>query len=441
MAKGDDNTFDFFGGGDYTPAYDAKMPNSVTGVDTSYLNGNKSATSATGPSDNGFINSDSGGNGSGVGPGGLGGQFDTGGVYSGGNVDGGDALTFSPSSPLTTFSGAGAPSAGVGAAGGAASAFTPTGGVDLAGGFPDPTSAAAGAAPADSFADRFQPANAAIANGTFDQQGAANGSGGIDLTQPQQPGLQPGGPNTSSPNIAQQAGVPAAPGLDTAVVAPTQGGAGGKSMSDAFNATVAAGSSDKGALPTAVTPTSGSTGGGGTFLDKLANGAKDQITKSPLSILASGGGLALNMLKGNKDPEGLAQVREAAASLKSTGSVLQTYLTTGTLPPGMQASVDLATKAAKARIIGNYASRGLSTDPTKNSALQQELSGVEQNAIVTAATLGDKLMTQGLSATGMAGKLYDSIMNLDVARSKATGTAISNFAAALAGGQTSSKAA
>lgn len=186
--------------------------------------------------------------------------------------------------------------------------------------------------------------------------------------------------------------------------------------------------------PPAGTGGGGGAKGGGTFLDRLTEGVISGVTKNPLGIISSGAGLAMNMLKGNKDPEGLEELRSAAAGLKNTGDVLRQYLTTGTLPAGMQASVDAATKAAKASIIQRHAARGLPTDPSKNSALQQELAQLEQNAIITGATLGDKLMTQGISASGISSQLYQAIMNLDRDRSKQTSQAIANFAAALGGG-------
>lgn len=349
--------------------------------------------------------------------------------------------------PITDLAGAAAPGAGgfdsVGGSGNLAS-FAPGGGINIPSDFPDPTSGAAGTGTADgstdgtTFGNRFGAANDAIRSGEFDPVGpnyynpdTTNGPplpSGITPTnlggaapsggesQPltalayngQQPeGLSQAGPATADtftynqPTISNPGTTPGVTSSSPGVTAPSGGG---------------------------------SSPSGGSALDKLAAGAMNSVTKNPLGIAVAAGGLGLNLLKGNQDPEGLAQIRDAANSLKSTGSVLQSYLQTGTLPPGMQASVDQATKSAKARIIANYASRGLSTNPAHNSALGQELSQLDQNAIITAATLGDKLMSQGLSATQISQQLYTAIMNNDIARSKATGSAIANFAAALGGG-------
>lgn len=326
-----------------------------------------------------------------------------------------------------------------GGSGGAAFGFTP-GVFPSDSSFPDPTSVVSGG---DSFAERF---------GEWGPWGGDfSASGGGNFGQPQNPfegGWQPvkfgdfqwptGGMSFSAPPGEQTMGYGSAPSFQGAQgwdqlltwgAPPEAPGLPGVGLPADFSAQRAA--------PTGGAPPPPSSSGkkdGGTFLDRLAEGVISGLTGDPLRLAASGAGLAFNMLKGNKDPEGLAELREAAGNLKSTGNILQQYLTTGTLPPGMQASVDAATKAAKASIIQRHAARGLPTDPAKNSALQQELAQLEQNAIITGATLGDKLMAQGLSASGLSSQLYQAIMNLDRDRSKQTSQAIANFAAALGGG-------
>lgn len=313
----------------------------------------------------------------------------------------------------------------------ALSSFAPSPGIDLgSAAFPDPTSV--GYSGENTFGERFAAADDAVRSGEFNPigenyappgLGGGTGGGGVGSDYAASGGVGGGMiPSASAPDLN---GMDFSSAYNSAI--PQGGGAPGG------GAPGLPGVGDRGpSLPQPGSPAA--SGGGGTFLEKLTAGAGASLAKNPLGILAAGAGLGLNMLKGNKDPEGLDAIRAGAESLKSTGSVLQSYLQTGTLPPGMQASVDLATKAAKARIIQNHANRGLSADPTKNSALQQELSQLDQNAIITAATIGDKLMTQGLSATGMANQLYQSLINLDRERSKATGAAIANFASALGGG-------
>lgn len=188
-------------------------------------------------------------------------------------------------------------------------------------------------------------------------------------------------------------------------------------------------------LPAAggVNPAAGG-GGGGGFLDSLGTGAINSITKNPLGIGLAGAGLGYSMLQGNKLTGNVQNVTNAANQEAGQGAQLQQYLQNGTLPPGMQAAVDNATKAAKARIISGYASRGQNADPAQNSALAQELAQADMNALAAAGQLQTQLLTTGLNETNMSNQLYEFLVGTDQKQAQLTGQAISNFAAAMAGG-------
>ncbi len=191
------------------------------------------------------------------------------------------------------------------------------------------------------------------------------------------------------------------------------------------------------------------------MLDKLISGATSQITKNPIGIGAAALGLGMNMFKGQGDSPEEQALREQAARMQREGGELGNYLKTGTLPPGMRdqmtkstevftAQLEKAKAGAQARVISNHARNGMSTDPTRNSALAQELASIDMNA---ATQLGDmqakllsianetqmKLLTAGIQETGLATKLYEMLVNLDRQKSQSTGNAIMNFAAALGG--------
>lgn len=182
--------------------------------------------------------------------------------------------------------------------------------------------------------------------------------------------------------------------------------------------------------------------------DKLVTGATNSLTKNPLGIGMAAFGLGKNILGGSKDSPEMAALRGQAgalsgqaASLNAQGQQLASYLQSGTLPPGLAASVDQAAKAYKARIIQNHAKNGMSTDPRQNSALSQELAQADINAIMMTAQLGQQLMQSGQeflkmgsSATGLSSKIYEGLVRLDREQSKNTGIAIANFASALSGG-------
>ena len=128
--------------------------------------------------------------------------------------------------------------------------------------------------------------------------------------------------------------------------------------------------------------------------------------------------------------------------------MLTSYLTTGTLPAPIQAQLDQATAAAKASAIANAGAQGLSTDPSTNTALSQQLANIDQQALANKGTLegqlqtaGTQMITQanqmialGLSATQMSAQLQEYLIGLDNQLSQQTGQAIANFAAALGGG-------
>ena len=144
-----------------------------------------------------------------------------------------------------------------------------------------------------------------------------------------------------------------------------------------------------------------------------------------------------------------AAANAAAAPVLQQGQLLTSYLTSGTLPAPIQAQLDQATAAAKAGIIANAGARGVSTDPTQNSALAADLAAADQQALATKGTLetqmqqagtqmiqqANALIATGLNATQMDSQLQEYLLSLDNQLSQQTGQAISNFAAALGGGR------
>jgi hypothetical protein len=103
--------------------------------------------------------------------------------------------------------------------------------------------------------------------------------------------------------------------------------------------------------------------------------------------------------------------------------------------------------AAKAQIIQGYASRGMSTDPTQDSALAQDLANADQRGLTlqaslesTLATAGGQMITEanqllqsGASATDIAAQIPIAMQELDSTLNAQTAQAIANFAAALGG--------
>jgi len=188
-------------------------------------------------------------------------------------------------------------------------------------------------------------------------------------------------------------------------------------------------------------------------------------TGKGIGALLSAGGLGYNLYNQKttaaaeqsqiKDAQAQAQQvaqqqQQAAAPIMQQGQLLTSYLTTGTLPAPIQAQLDQATAAAKASAIANAGAQGLSTDPATNTALAQQLAGIDQKALANKGTLegqlqtaGTQMITQanqmiamGLSATEMSAQLQEFLIGVDNQLSQQTGQAIANFAAALGGGTT-----
>lgn len=194
----------------------------------------------------------------------------------------------------------------------------------------------------------------------------------------------------------------------------------------------------------AVTPGTPTSGGGGfwdNLLTKLSpsnigTSIGNSLTSNPLGTAAAAGGLGYNILQGQKQSATLNALAEQAQQQGNSGAALQGYLTGGTLPPGLAASVTQQINAQKAAIISQYAAKGLSTDPAQNSALAQDLANAEAQAPVLTAQIGEQLFSAGSTAAGLSASDLNALSNAQTASTQNIGKAISTFAAALAGKNT-----
>lgn len=154
----------------------------------------------------------------------------------------------------------------------------------------------------------------------------------------------------------------------------------------------------------------------------------EAIAKNPGALL-SGGGLAYNLLAGNKLPAGYNQLKSQAEQLGAQGSQLASYLQSGQLPPGAQASLSQATESAKAAIRSKYAQLGMSG----STAEQQELNNIDLQAQAQGFNIAANLLSQGVNETGLSANIYNNLLGINQKEQEATGNAISNFASALGG--------
>jgi hypothetical protein len=138
--------------------------------------------------------------------------------------------------------------------------------------------------------------------------------------------------------------------------------------------------------------------------------------------------LGTSALLGNAPAKGSAQVSQEAAQLSASGQELQTYLTNGTLPPGVQASITSAAQTAKAAVRAQYAKMGMSG----SSAELADLSHVDTTAMSSGVDIATKLMSQGVADTQISAQLYGELMNNAISSDKSLVSALSALSGAAA---------
>lgn len=165
-------------------------------------------------------------------------------------------------------------------------------------------------------------------------------------------------------------------------------------------------------------------GGGGGGAASFLSG----ILKNPSALVAAGG-LGLDVLRGSTNPPGYNQILSQAQQTGQQGAQMQKYLASGTLPPGLQTSLNTARADAEATIRSKYASMGMSG----SSAEAQDLQNLHNRIVSQGADMALKLWQQGLDATQISSQLYQTIMNEQIAQDQALSQGITNMVTALAG--------
>ena len=224
-------------------------------------------------------------------------------------------------------------------------------------------------------------------------------------------------------------------GLDPSIAASYGGDAGASAGAAPGAFDIGAAQEGSGAIQgIAANPAYGGPGGGSSFLSSLGQGAINSVTKNPLGIAAAGAGLGLDILKGNPNDPNKTALQNEVGQLATQGSQLGSYLSKGTLPPALQAQLNQAVQAEKARIVSGYAAKGMPTDPSQNSALAQDLNNVDTNALAAKANTEIQLLNTGLKETGMSTEMYQILIQLDEQQNTQLMQAIASFAGALGGG-------
>lgn len=329
---------------------------------------------------------------------------------------------------------------------------------------------------------------AGVESGAFDVAGALAGAAGAagagagvagDILA----GTSPAGLAGAAPGVAGTAGTTGATAGALPAVTPAGASAGSGLSAAAGAAPAAAAPSASSALDlsggglftgaTTSSPASGAIGGSGGIISDAAGGATASLgspltsTYGPVSdfatnasgaaggvpaaegsdgIFGSGvkwgdvgsaikgygapaialGGLGLNALRGTTPMPGQSAISSEAAALGAQGTKLQSYLDTGTLPPGVGQSIKQASDSAKAAIRSRYAQMGGDT-----SAMHQDLANIDQLASGQGATIALQLLNTGVNETQLSSQLYGQLLNLAVQQNAQLGSAIGNLATSL----------
>jgi hypothetical protein len=145
------------------------------------------------------------------------------------------------------------------------------------------------------------------------------------------------------------------------------------------------------------------------------------------SWLVPAAALAFESTKANAPLPNQSQLQADANQLNASAKQLENYLSTGTLPPGLQAGITQASASAKAAIRSQYAAIGNSG----SSAEAQDLAAVDSRADTQGSQIALSLLQQGVSQQGMADQLYMDLMNTALSQDQALGNAIGTFASSL----------
>ena len=266
------------------------------------------------------------------------------------------------------------------------------------------------------------------------------------------------GPSAAgSVDMATSAGLPGSAGL-AAPVASTLGSGSGANVGGNLSNTSGLGASanpvpigpsgspgapaTSSAIPGQITPAFGTGGTGGVSSVPAATGGLSMATPQATTGGGIGGWIKSNpsealtlglfgaeALRGNQLPPGFDQLKTQANSQITQGSQLESYLKSGTLPPGLQAGVNTASEAAKASVRAEYAARGMSG----SSAEAQDMAAIGQRTEAQAAQIALQLFQQGFNEQQIGDQLMFQLMQVQMQQDQALGSSIGNFAAALAG--------
>lgn len=184
-------------------------------------------------------------------------------------------------------------------------------------------------------------------------------------------------------------------------------------------------------IGSALSPTPG-TGTGASFGTRLANDLTDPFKL--LGLGATGLGAISSLSGQNKNIGNVGANENALTSLATqtgaTGTQLQSYLASGTLPPGLMQQVNQATASAIQNIKAKYAANGMGPNSLPEA---QDVAKIQQNVAGTIATIGQQLLQSGTADLQLSEGTLQSLLTANTSLNNQTNQAIANLARALSG--------
>jgi len=157
------------------------------------------------------------------------------------------------------------------------------------------------------------------------------------------------------------------------------------------------------------------------------SGLLGSVSKNPMMALDLGL-VGLSALRGQQTVPAEGVLNSQAGRLSAQGAQMEGYLTSGTLPPGLQGTLTSAGNSAEAAIRSQYAAHGM----TGSSAEAQDVAAEQARVQQQGSQLALQMFQQGLNETNMADSIYSSLMQQEMQRDNALGQSIGAFAQSLA---------
>lgn len=150
---------------------------------------------------------------------------------------------------------------------------------------------------------------------------------------------------------------------------------------------------------------------------------------SNANLAVPAGLIGYEAIESGKEPKGFNQLQSEAGQDMVEGQNLESYLSSGTLPPGLSGAVQQNLASQQAAIKSRYAAMGASG----SSAEQQDLANAASQSQAQSAELAMNLLQQGITETGQSSGIYENLLK-DVNQSDSGLTSALAAFAQMAGG-------